>query len=270
MSQNPDAPIEPGPDYDRALAYGKWAASFRYGDRPEDLSEMGAWGHVARWLAQKAAIDLNIRGIGVVANDLLVKAFAIEPHRILGVPPAVYNNIGWPYPRNALGSNSRDGQRTLRGMLLWGVNRSNDKVIETWGNGPQLAAAIAKAIETDPDPFVRLEALKMVSQASFPVQRWAEAILPALDRAAATLAESPWEATTRRAVQKWIVDARSRLLSLMAIAAGNPSYIAPAAPRGPWSYLKHNPALAVGVALGIVAAGFGAHALYRRRRRLAA
>lgn len=271
MSHDPDAPVDPTQDYQRALAYGKWAVKFQNAGAPDGLSEIGAWGHVARWLAQKAGTDLNVRGMGIVASDVFLRAIDVEPSRVLGVPAGLYNSVLWTGARGPLGDNARAGHRTLRGMLFWGVNRSGDKVIETWG-GPQLAAATAKVIETDPDPLVRLEALKMVSQASFPVQRWAEAILPALDRTAATLAESPWDTTTRRALQKWIVDTRSRLLALLAVAAGNPAYIAPPAPRGAWSYLKHNPLLAAGViVVGVGAVGGGVVLVRRhRRRRLAA
>lgn len=263
MSHDPDSAIDLGQDLQRGISYGTWAARFSNSSPPDGLSEFGAWGHIARWLATKGAADLTLRGVGVTNHNLLYNALLTESGRALGYRAS-------PYAINPLGTNSRAGHSTLRGMLVWGINRSGDKNPETWTvNGSRLAQAMANAVEHDPDSMVRLEILKLITTASFPVKRWATAFLPAIDNAQATLAETPFSQAQRQALQKWLAEAKGRLLSLLAQAqagqlpAWGSDFIAPARSAVNWP-------LIIGLTIGgAVVVGGGTYLVLRHRDRRA-
>lgn len=263
MSYDPDSSIDLGQDLQRAIAYGAWASQFTNAGPPDGLSNVGAWGHVARWLAQKASRDLTLRGVGIANPDLLYNALLTEQSRALGYPSGM---LGY----GPLGPNGRAGHSTLRGMLVWGINRSGDKLPETWtSNGARLAQALANAVQHDPDPMVRLEILKLAATASFPIKRWATAFLPAIEAAQATLAETLFAQPQRQALQKWLAEVKGRLLSLLAQAqagqlpAWGADFIAPARSAVNWP-------LIIGLTIGgAVVVGGGTYLVLRHRDRRA-
>lgn len=263
MSYNPDSPVTIADDLPRAVDYGAWAARFSNSNPPDGLTDMGAWGHVARWLAQKGAADLTLRSVGVAVPNLLSQALISEPTKRVGI---LVGPIGWN--GNPLGENARGEQRTMRGMLLWGVNRSTDKLVETWTSNPgQLAQLIGAAIETDPDPSTRLEALKLISSASFPINRWANAVIPRIQNALELLSQSALDAGTRRLLHRWLTQALGRLQDELARQTTFPPL--PGGDRQAPPRSLTNWALILGLAgVGAAAAVTGVVVYRRRRQRL--
>jgi hypothetical protein len=184
---------------------------------------------------------------------------------------AQFNTPAWALLREPAVSGSRSADTLPRMVFAQGMSASRN--ITSWGQDRNLMVhALSTAIRTDPSAYVRLEVLRAIGYAPIPAD-WVPALLDAIQRAEAVLAQTPFDQKTRQTLAKYLSDVTAKLqTSLVQMPTQSPTgqvttepmtsgTVALPAPGGR-SWIK--PAIAIG--LTCLAVGGGV--LIVRRRRL--
>ena len=142
---------------------------------------------------------LPVRGV-FAANETVATSLAMEP------------KLPW-----VAAMSSPTSPLPPRWMLVNAMSES--KELLSWTRGQKaLPNALGNAIRTDPNPYVRIEALRAIGVAPVPVS-WVPILLDAIPRAEETLPETPFGTQERQTLAKYLRDVKGKLQSIAAEAA---------------------------------------------------
>jgi hypothetical protein len=148
-------------------------------------------------IAPWAREQLPVRGV-LAANEVIATALAMEPK----VTP-------WSAPIN--------GALLPRWVLVNAMAESKDLLL--WSRGKKaLMNALAQALRTDPNPYVRIEVLRAIGNAPVPVT-WVPTLLDSITRAEETLPETPFAQQERQTLAKYLRDVKGKLAEIAAPSA---------------------------------------------------
>jgi hypothetical protein len=218
----------------------------------ERANTIDTLGRMTKTIVGWGVEQLPVRGV-FAANETVATSLAMEP-KVTEWAPAI------------------TGPLLPRWLLLSGM--SDSKNLLFWTRGQRaLPNALAQAIRTDPNPYVRLEALRAVGVSPVPVS-WVPILLDAITRADETLSATPFGVTERRRLAVYLRTVQGKLQEAAAQAAylaaqsrpantpeptiGVPVALAPGKPKAdlrPW--------LAFGASVAALA---GVVAVVRRRQ----